>query len=159
MKKEKPSQLYRELVEENYPTIQYQFVEMLTEHLADCSRTFKGDLQQSIILALIGQVHIEHYRKNSGDVTNVKGISTSRLSDLTGIPRQTVRRKLAALAKLGWIEPTTLGSWRIMARDGVSKAGVDLADLNNRNLDRIARFLSAMAPFFKLSDETKSVKK
>ena len=117
MKMEKLSQSYRDLVEKNYPTIQYQFVELLTAHLADCSRTFKGDLQQAVILALIGQVHIEHYRKNSGDVTNVRGISTSRLSDLTGIPRQTVRRKLIAVAKLGWIEPTTQGSWRIATLD------------------------------------------
>lgn len=122
---------------------------MMTEHFADCSRTFKGDLQQVVILALIGQILIEHYKKSGGDVAEARGISTSRISDLTGIPRQTVRRKLSLLADNGWIEPTVPGSWRMVASDGATKAGKDLAELNTRNLDRISRFLSAVLPLIK----------
>lgn len=140
---------YRNFVDQNFPTIQYHFVEMMSEHLADCSRTFKGDLQQVVILALIGQVLIEHYRKNGGDVSQTRGISTSRLSDLTGIPRQTIRRKLAILANQGWIEQTVQGSWRMVASDGTTKAGKDLSALNERNRDRIARFLSTVSPLLK----------
>ena len=149
MSKETQSQSYRKLVDSNFPLIQYHFVEMISDHFADCSRTFKGDLQQVVILALIGQVLIEHYRKNGGDLSQIRGISTSRLSDLTGIPRQTVRRKLALLANHGWIEQTELGSWRMVANDGATKAGQDLVELNDRNRDRIARFLSAVSPLLK----------
>lgn len=149
MLKNAPSKSYRKLVDKNFPAIQYHFVEMMSEHLADCSRTFKGDLQQVVILALIGQVLIDHYRKNDGDISQVRGMSTSRLSDLTGIPRQTIRRKLALLAHQGWIEQTVQGSWRMVAADGKTKAGQDLSDLNDRNRDRIARFISAVSPIFK----------
>lgn len=137
---------YRATIDRNFPAIQYHFVEMMTDHLADCSREFKGDLQQMIILALMGQVLIEHYRKNDGKVEDLRGISTSRLSDLTGISRQTIRRKLKLLAKNGWIESTALGSWRLVTHNGLSQAGRDLSDLSNRNRDRIAKFLSAIMP-------------
>lgn len=140
---------YRTLIEKNFPSVQYHFIEMMTEHFADCSRTFKGDLQQVVILALIGQILIEHYQKSGGDVSATRGISTSRLSDLTGIPRQTIRRKLALLADNGWIEQTVPGSWRMVVNDGTTNAGKDLAELNMRNLDRISRFLAAILPLIK----------
>ena len=36
-----------------YPTYQYYFVEFFTEHLADCSRVFGGDLQLMLVLAIV----------------------------------------------------------------------------------------------------------
>lgn len=42
-----------------YPTYQYYFVEFFTEHLADCSRAFGGDLQLMLVLALMGQMHLQ----------------------------------------------------------------------------------------------------
>ena len=133
-------------VDQNYPIIQYNFVETITEHLADCSRVFDGDLQQVLLLGLIGQVHLEHHRRNDGDVQHVRGLSASRLSDVTGIPRQTVRRKLAILAGRGWIEETTPGSWRIKMADHGSVARQDLAGLDHRNIQRMARFVSSLVP-------------
>lgn len=143
---------FRTLVDAHYPAIQYHFVQMMTDHLADCSRAFKGDLQQLVILALIGQVHLEHYRKNNGDITVARGISTSRLADLTGISRQTIRRRLERLAKNDWIEPTILGSWRIKVNKGAAQAGKDLGDLDRRNRDRIAKFIGSVAPLLKAQD-------
>lgn len=133
-------------VEKHFAPIQYNFVEMLAEHLADCSRTFDGDLQQMLILALIGQVHIEHYRRNAGDVSDVRGLSASRLADISGIPRQTVRRKLNLLAQRGWIEETLAGSWRLKMVGASPQARLDLSELNDRNKKRLAKFLAAVLP-------------
>lgn len=136
----------QKLVEAHFPAIQYHFVELLTTHLSDCSRSFKGDLQQMLLLALIGQVHIEHYRRHEGDMSAVRGLSASRLSDVSGIPRQTVRRKLALLAARDWIEETVPGSWRLRAENGSAKAKSDLSALNGRNQSRLAKFLAAVLP-------------
>jgi predicted transcriptional regulator len=137
---------------DHYPAIQYAFVEMITDHLADCSRVFEGDLQQMLLLALIGQVHIENFRRHEGETKNLRGLSASRLSDVTGIPRQTVRRKLVLLHERGWIEETQPGSWRLKTEDGRTKARGDLSGLDARNIQRIARFLVHVAPLMNKSN-------
>lgn len=135
-----------EFIDQHYPTIQYNFVALLTEHLADCSRVFKGDLQQVLLLALIGQVYLDHFRRHDGSILDVRGVSASRLSDVSGIPRQTVRRKLVALAQFGWIEETVPGSWRLKTDENGAVARTDLNDLDRRNIQRMARFVSGLLP-------------
>ena len=39
----------------NYRAVQYQYLQFLSEHLADCSRSFGGDFDQVVILAVLGQ--------------------------------------------------------------------------------------------------------
>lgn len=38
----------------NYPGVQYAFVEFISEHLADVSREFGGDLQLPVLRAALG---------------------------------------------------------------------------------------------------------
>ncbi len=45
----------RGVFEQHYREYQYCFVEFLTEHLADVSRAFDGDLQEMLVLAVIGR--------------------------------------------------------------------------------------------------------
>ena len=85
----------------NYLHFQYEFVEFFTEHLADLSKTFRGDLQLVLVLAVVGQLHL---RGLMNDQRTAAGISASRLADVTGVPRETVRRKLESLEKLGLVE-------------------------------------------------------
>ena len=47
----------------DYAEYQYRFVEFFTEHLADVSRAFDGDLQQAMILAIVGQVRLRAVRE------------------------------------------------------------------------------------------------
>jgi hypothetical protein len=44
--------------EDSYLAYQYHFVDFLTEHLAELSRTFDRDFQEMLVLAIIGQVHL-----------------------------------------------------------------------------------------------------
>ncbi len=136
------------VIAENYPAVQYAFVELLSEHLADLSRSFGGDLQQVLLLATIGQVYLEHVRRQRA-VGELRGLSASRLADVSGIPRQTVRRKLVILKERGWIEETTPGSWRLAMKQGQTNARRDLNDVDLRSQKRIARFLAALLPLFK----------
>jgi len=134
----------------DYRSYQYRFVEFLVEHLADVSRTFSGDLQQVMVLAILGQVRLRAVREAAtrGEAPAMRiqgdGTTASRISDVTSIPRQTVRRKLLALQKLGWVTQDDGGLWRIVAdADGVATpVRRDLAGLDERALLRIARLVA-----------------
>ncbi len=91
----------------NYVAAQYELVQFLTEHLADCSEVFEGDLIEMLVLAIIGQVTLESYSRDG----ILKSVNASRISDIIGIPRQTVRRKLLRLAERGWIAQNGSAGW------------------------------------------------
>ncbi len=64
-----------------------------------------------LVLAVIGQVRIASMAyAGTMEIRRNKAPSLpSRLADVTGIPRETVRRKLTLLANKGWIERTPEG--------------------------------------------------
>lgn len=131
----------------NYRQFQYEFVEFFTEHLSDLSRVFKGDLQLVLVLAVVGQVHLRSLADMEGNGKGARkapGIAAARLSDVTGIPRETVRRKLAALEKLGWVERADRASWRIVSDGQKSVARAAFSEVDSRALDRIARLFSRL---------------
>lgn len=122
---------------ERYKETQYAYVQFLTEHLADLSRVFAGDLQQMLVLALIGQAQINAVL--SGNAGAGKSLSASRIADVSGIPRETVRRKLTALEDNGWIERDDAQRWQLRMSDGFASARAALNDLDRRAIARIAR--------------------
>jgi DNA-binding MarR family transcriptional regulator len=131
----------------HYTRMQYHWVQFFTEHLSDASREFKGDLQQMLILAVVGQRVLEQTRGQTVGALTIsqpEGISASRLADVTGIPRQTVRRKLQALADKGWVEQRPDGQWAIRLVNGMSPAAGDLHDLDRRGIARIARLTAEL---------------
>jgi DNA-binding MarR family transcriptional regulator len=135
----------------NYRAYQYRFVEFFTEHLADLSRTFGGDLQQMIILAIIGQVQMRamHAAAAAGeDPRRIPpervSIAASRIADVTGIPRETVRRKLSALQRKGWIEKSPASAWRLVVNNDSVPARVDLNEPNERAIVRISRLFAEL---------------
>lgn len=135
----------------NYPVYQYRYVEFFLEHLVDLSRTFRGDLQQMMVLALFGQIRLRASREaaEAGEdprdrpVARV-GTSASRLADVSNIPRETVRRKLHALEPKGWVACNESGLWCIATDPGGEDAPVrrDLAALDERALQRVARLIA-----------------
>lgn len=130
-----------------YPAYQYCMVEFLTEHLADVSRTFEGDLQEALVLAVIGQMYLRAHMAQAQSHPAAAldaSISASRIADVTGIPRQTVRRKLQALEARGWIERTSTAAFRLVVRDGSSNAREDLDGLDRRGVDRAARLFCGL---------------
>lgn len=125
---------------DNYPVFQYAYNQFLSEHLADLSREFDGDLQQVLILCVIGQVSIsERLRAAKPEEGQPAGITASRLADVCGIPRETVRRKLKRLEQKNWISCNGDQSWTIVINEGVSTPRKDLLQLDERAVSRLAR--------------------
>lgn len=130
--------------------MRYHYVEFLTEHLSDCCRVFDGDLQEMLVLAVLGQVHVRALLDARPDGTLEHraapmplGINASRIADITGISRQTVRRKLEKLRARGWVEQGTAGVWTLTVRDGAAAArewSDGLGALDERSMERALRF-------------------
>ncbi len=136
----------RSIFEADYPAFQYRFVEFFIEHLSDVSRALRGDLQAVIVLALIGQVQMRAMRQAAlagQDPYSLPAervsISASRIADVTGIPRQTVRRKFVALERRGWVVQGESGAYRLAIRDGTAPARIDLEAVDRRAMARVAR--------------------
>ena len=136
----------RSVFEADYPAFQYRFVEFFIEHLSDVSRAFRGDLQAVIVLALIGQVQMRAMRQAAlagqdpyALPPERVSISASRIADVTGIPRQTVRRKFVALERRGWVVQGEAGAYRLAIRDGTAPAKIDLEAVDRRAMARVAR--------------------
>ncbi len=135
--------------EEHYAPLQYQFVEFFAEHLADISRVFGGDLQQMLVLAILGQVLLRGYLTGAPGLRIedvAASITASRIADVTGIPRETVRRKLLALKEKEWVVQDG-SAWRLATRDGQAVAREALGDLDRRGMARIMKLAQALKPF------------
>jgi hypothetical protein len=116
------------------------FHEFLTEQLIDLSRAFNGDLQQMLILGVLGRLHVSTRMNGAwAPPAPPPSISASRLSDLTAIPRQTVRRKLLEMRAKGWLEQDQRQAWRLAMRDGCSNACRSLAEIDERGVARAIR--------------------
>lgn len=133
------------IFEADYLGYQYRLVEFLAEHLADVSRTFNGDMHAPVILANIGQVSLQAAaaaRESGGDLVATpqerRDMTACRLADVTGIPRETIRRKLVAMAKRGWTERRD-GYWILTLEGEEAKVRRDIAPLDLRSLQRAAR--------------------
>jgi DNA-binding MarR family transcriptional regulator len=132
--------------EAHYLDYQYVFVEFLISHLIDASRAFDGDYQEMLVMAVLGQSRLAAVRSSATrnftrlDVPpTAESTNATRISDITGIPRQTVRRKLASLEARGWITRDDAGAYRLFSVAGHSKARQDLSEPDRRAIERIAR--------------------
>lgn len=138
-----------EVFDQNYLAYQYCFVEFFINHVGDVSRSFRGDLQAMMVLALIGQQWLRFVRETVSEGSNAEAFpiarmstSASRIADVTGIPRQTVRRKLAGLEKRGWIQKNEDGTYRMVSKEGETAARRDLSEVDRRAMRRVARLFA-----------------
>jgi len=138
----------------DYTRYQYALVEFIVEHLTDVAKAFGGDLQQALILAVIGQVRLRARRR--ADETAVApppaealSITASRLADVTGIPRETVRRKLKLLEARGLIAQRSDGAWYLVAdaSGGDVPARRYFAQQDTRTRRSVARLLAELEQF------------
>jgi hypothetical protein len=132
---------------ENYLRVQYAFVQFLSEHLVDCRKSIGGDLDDIMLLAVLGQRMMASRLdedRGKADSRDRKWMSALRIAEVTGIPRESVRRKLVGLAEKGWVANSPDQGWSLATTEGVAKVRDDLAGLDNRGLDRLARLFSAI---------------
>ena len=150
------TETYRKLFGDHYVAMQYMFVQFFVEHISDISRVFGGDLQSMLILAVVGQMELQgrmnEGRRGSGDgpLAVSPGLRTNatRIAEVSGIPRETVRRKLRTLARRGWVTQDQTGLWHIVTDDArQASARRDLGDLDRRGMERIARLFGQAHAF------------
>lgn len=108
-----------------------------------------------LVFAVLGQVHMRALLDAQPDGTLVArpvpaplGINASRIADITGIPRQTVRRKLEKLRTRGWVDCLPAGIWALSLHDGTASAreGADgIQALDRRSMERVLRMAERMS--------------
>jgi len=95
----------------------------LTRYLGRLSKAFAGDVSEAIVLGEIAHHNVSgvlaeigglpklHEAVASGRINRHAYLPTNAFSiaQATGIPRQTVRRKIASLTKRGWLRATPGG--------------------------------------------------
>lgn len=84
---------------------------VMTKALRELYKTFNGDLVMALVLGELGQyvagpLHDSPSTKRSSKIRSINAYSISIAS---GIPRETVRRKLDKLLERGWVVETPDG--------------------------------------------------
>lgn len=129
-----------EFIRDNFATIWPVHLGAFTRLLTQLRTRFDGDLEVMLVLAVIGErtrpetwtPELQTYRqltRNSEDAHLQHPINVQSVSDFSGIPRETVRRKVRILERKGWIVRDTDG------RLSVSRtAGQDLEDATSDSI-------------------------
>ena len=132
----------------NFGRIWPQHVGSLTAFLIDCRTAFEGDLDMLLVLSVIGDrtfsqrradpgLDFDSFQKGSA-LTPPEDINIRSIALFSGIPRETVRRKVAQLTDKGWVERNADGF--IVA---TQKAKQDLAPLTEASIKYLARMMDA----------------
>jgi hypothetical protein len=122
-------------------------IDFVIETLKDWNRAFGGDLDLLFILSVISQSQLPKpsFRESSNSEDARKGvkitpISVSHIARTTGIPRQTVRRKLELLRHAGFVRWLSGGGWTVIYDRKTRGAKQDLTGLQERLVNRIVNF-------------------
>ena len=101
-------------LDSNFGKLHAQHVGALTRHLVECRQAFGGDLDLFLVMTIIGErtfparnapaemSHAQFVHGHVGD-TEAAAINQQSIADYSGIPRETVRRKIEILIEKGWI--------------------------------------------------------
>ncbi len=121
----------------------------LTQFLIESRAAFDGDLEMFLVLAVIGdrtfsqrladpRLDFERFQTQP-TTTTPEDINIRSIAEFSGIPRETVRRKVAQLADRGWV--TRKGDGFIVATE---KAKEDLEPLTAASIRYIARMMAVL---------------
>lgn len=100
---------------ENFGRIWPRHVLNLTHFLIACRKSFDGDIDLFLVLCVIGERSFSHakvradlkyeeWASQEKIVVEPEDINVQSIADFSGIPRETVRRKLRILIAKGWVE-------------------------------------------------------
>jgi hypothetical protein len=135
----------------------------LTEHLIRVHAEFEGDLTAALVLGTIGQHYIQRFYDecardsaagldrlvDGGEhLSRVRACNAMSVSAATGIPRETVRRKVRWLVRKGWVAVGTRGQLTLVPGMSSSFEAFDL--------ETIARFHAASRDILRRIDQRTS---
>ncbi len=138
-------------LERNFGKLHAQHVAAFTRHLIECRRACDGDLDLFLVLTIIGErtfnprfapdamTHAEFLEGTVGSVEPL-AINLQSIADYSGIPRETVRRKIEQLIAKGWVQRDELRF--VTATD---QANDELRDLTASTLRYLREIEAALA--------------
>jgi hypothetical protein len=139
------------IVQDNYVTFQHEFIEFLVAQLIDFRKVFNGDLDELLIFIFISRNHLreERGRLQEQDQENFWPAppTLSRIAELTGIPRETVRRKLRAMQSRGLLEKVDQDKWQVTLRGDQPTIRVDYEQFWQREMRRLVKLVRALSPY------------
>lgn len=102
-------------LQDNYGRVHALHVAALTRHLVACRAGCDGDLDLFLVLTIIGErcfspvnapegMSQADFLERSVKTVQPVAINVQSIADYSGIPRETVRRKIETLIAKGWIE-------------------------------------------------------
>lgn len=131
--------------------LQYAQVQFITEQLLGSGRMLQGDYTWVVILAVLGQRSLESVKNGDDLESEMRCMSASRISDITCVPRETVRRKLQKLESLGLICQRGKSGWCFIGTLDNSPARRHFADEERGFLKRLAKFYTQISCAIKSS--------
>ncbi len=147
----------RKSIAASYVRVQYEFVQFFTEHVVDSARGFDHDLEQMVVMAVLGQRMLQTALPGLGpemEEHNRVSMTASRIADVTGLLRETVRRKLVTLSRRGWIAHDPRHGWHVVAAaDGSSPARDAFSDFELRFQRRLARLYVRLSAIIQSASE------
>lgn len=139
-----------EAIRSNYSKLNLIWTEGLIESLTNLRTVFGNDMDKIVVLAVIGQSaqrlspkgkqFEETITPTDAELPRAAVTNVQSITDSTGIPRESVRRKVKELIDSGWVEKLEDGSIRIVA----SAAGNDLRRVTEKQFIVIDKTMSAM---------------
>ena len=136
------------VVEENYVKFQHEFIEFLFAHLVDMRVIFEGDLDALLIFISVSRYYLRDERANpdmsEDEIGAHRHLTLSRISELTGIPRETARRKLKQLESKGLLEKGPQDKWRLAVRDGQPVIRTKYQSVWGRVMSRLVRLVRTL---------------
>lgn len=104
-----------ESLRRNFGKVHALHVAALTRHLVECRQVCDGDLDLFLVMTIIGErtftarkapENMSHADFIEGSVSDLEpaAINLQSIADYSGIPRETVRRKIETLIEKGWVE-------------------------------------------------------
>ena len=132
--------------------ISYLMGRFHSEHLVRVYHLFEGDLPAAIVFATVAQHNLQRFYdeiarhsdagfdelvESSQHLAHLRHCNALSVSAATGVPRETVRRKVRMLEKKGWLKVGERGELLIAPRIGKQFASFDRE--TSRQFEKYAR--------------------
>lgn len=113
-----------EQLEKTFVPVSFAANRFLVDHMRRSSKELNMDLESLVILGALAHSNISasvlpgsHYNTANNEI-NLTPIRTSDISLICNIPKETTRRKLEKLKKMGYVARNDKGLWQIN-REGI----------------------------------------
>lgn len=136
------------VVADNYVRFKHESLEFLFAHLVDVRPIFGDDLDALLIFIAISRFYLRDERANPDAQDAEHGVNRrltlSRIAEMTGIPRETTRRKLKLLQEKGLLEKGQYDNWQLSIKDGQPVIRTSHPEVWQKEMQRLVKLVRAL---------------